>query len=245
VGGLAHYLEDEGVATTQISLIREHSEAMKPPRALWVPFELGRPLGAPGDTAFQRRVLTAALVLLESDSGPVLVDHLEEAPPAHAEDSEGWVCPINLPAPEAAAESDLGAAMLVEVGQMAPWYDLGLRQNERTTVGASGLEIEAAARFIASFLAAQPDPSPNPEFGPADMLKLATEDIKAFYFEAAQSQPGNASSAEMNEWFWGQTAAAKVYFALREELVESDDKGLKIFANMLLIPRSQAHRIAG
>ncbi|HJM51252.1 MAG TPA: hypothetical protein QGF63_15585 [Alphaproteobacteria bacterium] len=245
MGGLAHYLEDEGVATTQISLIREHSEAMKPPRALWVPFELGRPLGAPGDAAFQRRVLAATLALLESDSGPQLVDHHEEAPPAHAEDSEGWVCPINLPAPEAAADDDLGAAMLVELSQMAPWYDLGLRQNERTTVGASGLEIEAAARFVASFLAAQPDPSPNPEFGPADMLKLATEDIKAFYFEAALSQPGSASSAEVNEWFWGQTAAAKVYFALHPVLAGSPDKALKTFAMALLIPRSQAHRIAG
>ena len=61
MGGLAHYLEDEGVATTQISLIREHSEAMKPPRALWVPFELGRPLGAPSDAAFQRRVQRRAI----------------------------------------------------------------------------------------------------------------------------------------------------------------------------------------
>ena len=244
MGGLAHYLEDEGVATTQISLIREHSEAMKPPRALWVPFELGRPLGAPSDAAFQRRVLTATLGLLEADSGPVLVDHPEEAPKVHADETEGWVCPINLPAPEAADADDLGAAMLTEVNQMTPWYDLGLRQNERTTVGASGLEIEDAARYVASFLASEPDPSPNSEFGPVDMLKLATEDIKAFYFEAAQAQPGKATSAEMNDWFWGETAAAKVYFALREELTESDDKGLKIFANMLLIPRSQAHRIA-
>ncbi len=242
MGGLAHYLEDEGVATTQISLVREHSEAMKPPRALWVPFELGRPLGAPGDPAFQRRVLNATLGLLEADSGPILVDHPEEAPEVHADETEGWVCPINLPAPEAAAADDLGAALLEEVAQMAPWYDLGLRQNERTTVGASGLQIEAAARFVASFLASQPEPSPNPEFGPAEMLKLATEDIKAFYFEAAQAQPGNATSAEMNDWFWGETTAAKVYFALKDVLVESPDKGLKTFAMGLLIPRSQAHR---
>ncbi len=55
--------------TTQISLIREHTEKIKPPRALWVPFELGRPLGVPNDAAFQNRVITAALDLFEAPSG--------------------------------------------------------------------------------------------------------------------------------------------------------------------------------
>ena len=61
MSALGHYLEEEGIATTQISLIREHTEAMKPPRALWVPFVLGRPFGVPNDAAFQRRVVLAAL----------------------------------------------------------------------------------------------------------------------------------------------------------------------------------------
>lgn len=74
MGGLAHYLEDEGIPTTQISLIREHTTTMRPPRALWVPFPLGRPFGAPDDPALQRRTLLAALKLLEADAGPVLDD---------------------------------------------------------------------------------------------------------------------------------------------------------------------------
>ena len=48
---LAHFFEEEGLPTTQISLIRLHTEITKPPRALWVSFELGRPLGVPGDPA--------------------------------------------------------------------------------------------------------------------------------------------------------------------------------------------------
>jgi hypothetical protein len=40
----------------QISLVREHTEKINPPRALWVPFELGRPVGPPDEPAFQRRV---------------------------------------------------------------------------------------------------------------------------------------------------------------------------------------------
>ena len=72
MGALGHYLESEGIATTGISLVREHTEAMQPPRFLWVPFPLGRPLGAPGDAAFQHRVIRAALSLLEAPAGPVL-----------------------------------------------------------------------------------------------------------------------------------------------------------------------------
>jgi len=74
VGGLAHYLEDEGIPTTQISLIREHTLQISPPRALWVPFELGNPLGAPGEPELQTRVLRAVLGLLERETGPVLED---------------------------------------------------------------------------------------------------------------------------------------------------------------------------
>ena len=80
MGALSHYLEREGIPTTQISLIREHTEIIRPPRALWVPFELGRPLGAPENPELQHRVLLAALELLDAPEGPLLVDFPEEAP---------------------------------------------------------------------------------------------------------------------------------------------------------------------
>ena len=73
------------MATTQISLVREHTAAMGPPRALWVPFILGRPFGVPGDAAFQQRVLRSVLNLLEAPAGPVLADYSEEAPAPRAE----------------------------------------------------------------------------------------------------------------------------------------------------------------
>ena len=41
MGALALYIEDEGVPTVGLSLVREHTAALKPPRALWVPFMLG------------------------------------------------------------------------------------------------------------------------------------------------------------------------------------------------------------
>ena len=53
MGALAHFIEDEGVATTGISLVRDNTERLEPPRFLWVPFELGRPFGAPDAPAFE------------------------------------------------------------------------------------------------------------------------------------------------------------------------------------------------
>ena len=61
MSALAHWLEEEGIATTLVALVRLHAEKMAPPRSLWVPFELGRPFGAPNAPDFQRRVLRSAL----------------------------------------------------------------------------------------------------------------------------------------------------------------------------------------
>ena len=59
-----------------------------PPRALWVPFELGRPFGAPDDAGSQKRVLLGALDLLEAEEGPILADFPDDAPSAG--DITGW-----------------------------------------------------------------------------------------------------------------------------------------------------------
>ena len=56
--------------TTGISLVRENAQSLQPPRSLWVPFPLGRPLGKPGDPEFQLDVIEAALALLARESGP-------------------------------------------------------------------------------------------------------------------------------------------------------------------------------
>ena len=61
MGLVAAELERRGIATVAIQLLREVAERVRPPRALWVPFPHGYPLGRPGDPAGQRRVLESAL----------------------------------------------------------------------------------------------------------------------------------------------------------------------------------------
>jgi hypothetical protein len=65
-------IEREGIATVSISLLREVVSVLKPPRALFVPFPMGFPLGAPNDAALQRRIIAAALELLERNDTPIL-----------------------------------------------------------------------------------------------------------------------------------------------------------------------------
>jgi hypothetical protein len=73
---VAAELERGGIATVVIQLLRQVTERVRPPRALCVPFLHGYPLGRPGDAPGQRRVLEAALRILEAPSlvPPVLVD---------------------------------------------------------------------------------------------------------------------------------------------------------------------------
>ena len=73
---IAAELERHGIATVCIILLRSVAEKVQPPRALSVPFKHGFPLGAPHDAALQRKVIEAALALLDSNGPPpLLVDY--------------------------------------------------------------------------------------------------------------------------------------------------------------------------
>jgi hypothetical protein len=232
VSGLGHFLEDEGLPTVQISLVREHTEAMRAPRALWVPFMLGRPLGVPEDPDFQKRVLRAALELLEAPSGPVLADHSEEAPDVEVDD-EGWVCPISF---NREADVSLKERLRVEVQQYRTWYDLHVQRRARTSVGVSGLDLETLSAFLVNHAEGGSAESPNPDIGAARMLRLSVDDLKTFFFEAAEAQPGAASPKQLNEWFWTATAAGETIIKLWHLVKQSEDKDFKRLTG-LIVPR--------
>ena len=193
MSGLGHFLEDEGLPTVQISLIREHREIMRPPRALWVPFVLGRPLGQPDDPAFQKRVLRAALALLEAPAGPVLEDYPEEA--EGELDMTGWVCPVAFP--KAAAEQSLAEALRRELQELKTWYDMGLERRGRTAVGGSELGLDEIADLLVVLADGKLPENPRPELKLGETVRLAAEDLKAFYQEAATAQPGDSSAAAL------------------------------------------------
>jgi hypothetical protein len=156
-------LERGGIPTTQLSLIREHTEQIRPPRALWVLFPLGRPLGTPGDAALQTDVLVTALRLLERNDTPVLQDYPVEADPGAQVSLAGLSCPVQYgnDRPEQTDEERIVAAVALEIQGLRPWYRIAAKQQGGRTLGVTGLEPEDLATFIASFLSNDRPPNPR------------------------------------------------------------------------------------
>lgn len=77
VGLTAAALEQQGISTVAVQLLRLVAEKVRPPRALVVPFRHGYPLDLPNAPSKQRAVLTAALNLLTDPDlkPPAIVDY--------------------------------------------------------------------------------------------------------------------------------------------------------------------------
>jgi hypothetical protein len=240
VDALGHYLEGEGIPTTQISFIREHTETIQPPRALWVPFELGRPLGVARDPAFQHRVLLAALELLEAERGPVLDDFPDEG---YDRTSEGdpqqqvWACPINFA--DQRQEQTISEKLAGEIRELKPWHDLRMERSGRTAMVS--FSADSAGRFLGELALGNVPANPLTDVSMAAAIRIAAQDLKAFYFEAVTARPGGdpLSSQAFTRWFWNETMAGRVLFAVKEWCSKQDDKALRLAGAMLLVPLGQ------
>ena len=153
MSALGHYLEEAGIATVAISLIRPQTENAKPPRALWVPFELGRPFGPPSDAAFQTRVVVAALRLLERPDGPVLLEDFPDDDP-RARPDPGWRPPLGAAGP-------LIERLEQEVEALHSAHQRWRARYGRTTIGLSGLTMPEVARYVGVWLTGPPPASPR------------------------------------------------------------------------------------
>ncbi|MDP6665984.1 MAG: hypothetical protein QF357_01150 [Dehalococcoidia bacterium] len=234
MGGLQHYIEAAGVATAGISLIREHTEKIMPSRSLWVPFELGRPLGSPNRPDFQLDVLRSLLRLFAVETGPVIEDYPHDAPET-AESDSGWSCVLPLPPLEEAASpaEALQLSLVSEVGYLAPWYEESMRRLGRTTFGLSGFTADSMPE-IAEFFAGvasgdNPDlPGGLPGSSPGVVRYLA-DDVKAYYMEAAKEQPGShpPGGTRMWTWFYHETRMGSVLYDVRDRLAAEHAERMK------------------
>ena len=137
-----------GIATVQVSLLRPITEAVKPPRALWVPFQFGRPLGPPNRPDVQLDVLRCTLALVDQATGPALIDYIEATGDASTDDV-AWSCPVTFPTAEPENESGaLTAQLQQEAKLLRPWFDEGLRARGRTEVGTSGKGVDAMEEML-------------------------------------------------------------------------------------------------
>lgn len=222
--------------------MRENTEQMQLPRFLWVPFELGRPFGAPGEPDFQRRVLRSALELLERTDGPVILeDFPDDAPAVESPDDEAtWACPVSFhPADD--GEHDLVRETLGEIDRLAPWHEgfvaNAARRGTRAAPAASGLAHEAIVRGLHRLVEGVEDPDVGTDLPLREWVRLGCDDLRTWYMEAAQGQPGRSTSQELRDWFWKQTALARLIGLAGMHLVRSEDETHRMFGLRLMVPR--------
>jgi hypothetical protein len=235
VSALGHYLEEEGIATVAISLIRPQTEKTRPPRALWVPFQLGRPFGPPADPAFQRRVVIGALRLLERSAGPVIIEDFPNDDPREKPDPS-WRPPSLPEVPAETTPAALASRLPAEILLLEDLHHRWITKHGRTAVGLSGLSMRDLGGYIGEWLDGREPPSLNDGFSPLLLLRFAADDLKAYCLEAGAAEAGKPSSRQLYDWFWRATAAGAALIALREALLAGDDPRTTLIAGNFLVP---------
>ena len=70
MGLIARAIEEQGIATVCVVMNRDITDNVKTPRALFVHFPYGAPLGPAGNATIQEAVVRAALELLINAAAP-------------------------------------------------------------------------------------------------------------------------------------------------------------------------------
>lgn len=70
MGLIQREIERAGIPTVGISIVRDYSEKVRPPRTVFVKWPFGHPLGEPGNAAQQRAVLFEAFRALYAIDQP-------------------------------------------------------------------------------------------------------------------------------------------------------------------------------
>lgn len=76
VGLIQSAIEKAGIPAVSVTLLREITERVEPPRALFADFPLVYPLGAPNDIPLQTRIIVTALNLTHEAVPPVILRDL-------------------------------------------------------------------------------------------------------------------------------------------------------------------------
>lgn len=245
-------IEAQGVTTVSISLFRPFAEKVKPPRALWVPFPFGRPLGAPNNKSIQRKVIFAMFDLLKREEGPVLedlvLDESEERLDARHQ-KVGQTCSAKgcnfddaLASEEEPAvpreippyDGDF-SSVCSEIAALKRHHETYMEKYEgRTQVGYSGVSadtIESAARNLVDYVnkkkLAIPSPQQDSAVAQNVFARLCADDLKAYYLEARLAEKGGEgaeNSTEYNDWLWYETKMGSLIVAARGRVIETTDR---------------------
>lgn len=227
-------LESRGVPSVAIGAVRVQMEKTQPPRGLFVPFQLGRPLGEPQDAAFQRRVLVHALGLLERTDGPVILEDFPDDPPGWR-DAPDWVPPSVPDSGEPANPDAWRTAFAAELAALQSRWTQARSRFGRTTVGLSFVAPEDWPSLAAAFIGGELPLVPGHATA-ALTLRFLCDDIKAFYGEAGQAVGPAPASRQLDAWFWRGTLAGRLLVALRTMAMASDNNAMKTVGGRFFVP---------
>ena len=230
------------MATAGISLVRDNTERQRPPRFLWVPFELGRPLGRPNDPELQFRVLRQLLSLLGRDGPPPILENFPENSFNEYSENIGWSCPVPFSSSLNSKGSNLLSSLLKEISDLAPWHQYACDRRGRTTTGVLEVPIGEIAVFLHSVLVGNLI-SPNSEVSVGQAFRLGCEELKTYYLESAMAKPAPVLSHVLSDWFWGDTVAGRLLLKLYPVALNSKNEDIRQVGISQLVPRRQYHRL--
>jgi hypothetical protein len=215
VSTLAHVFEAAGLATVAFGSIRSHIAGVAPPRGLFCDFPLGRPLGRPADPAFQHRVLAQAFELLESATGPTLVEF-----PESIVDDEQVTLACPLPPrfdPDEHPAVDEARALRPAFDRATARY--GNRAGTGRVVALDDIPaaVEAFARVA--------EGTPWKQAGIPGVPARVAQDIRGYYETAALALADHTPAAwEAARWFLDATQTGRTLRAARQRLQDAGER---------------------
>jgi len=228
---LSNVFEQAGLSTVALGLVRGQIETSKPPRALYVEFPLGRPLGRPDDVELQTNVLQAAFDLLERNDAPFVVDY----PDVIEEESEE---PATCPMPPR-HDPDLHAA-IDEARGLRNAYQRNVGATGRTLLGrVTSPDVDGVVALIEKMIRLEAGDSLD-DVGLAGGAAIAAgQDIRAYYEEAGLQLAENVTgSRSFESWFSRTTETGRLIRRAQKVMKEQgtgDD-----FTIQYLLPGTQA-----
>ena len=211
---LAHVFEAAGLATIALGSIRNQIERTAPPRGLYCDFPLGRPLGRPGDAAFQHRVLAHAFSLLER-SEPIFEIFDEALPDDGASAVSCPLPPRHDPTLPPAVDEARG---------LRPAFDRAIaKYGDRAGTGRL-IDADAIPDAVAAFVRIA-EGTPWKEAGVPGVPARVAQDIRGYYETAALALIGHTPAAwETTRWFLHDTHTGRTIVAAREVMRDAGEK---------------------
>ena len=203
-----------------------HLEKIRPPRALWVPFELGRPCGAPSDSEFQRQVLLQALQMVATSDAPTLEQFSTDDPRSFP--NQDWQ-PPQLASPQNINE---------ETTALKSHYQRYCVRQSRTAVGVAKTPVTDLAELFDKVFDENEFIGLREDLSPRLMYRLALDDLKAYYIESALASEYQPCSKQVYDWLWEETLLGTRMKEMRKRLMTSNDTKHSDLGAKFIVPHS-------